>query len=47
MDLLELEDKGKEIRVVELSLFLDVVQVVEGEVVQVGVEWVEELPAIV
>ena len=42
MDLLELELEGKEIRVVELSLFLDVVVVV-----QVGVEWVEELPATV
>jgi hypothetical protein len=44
VDLLELEDK--EIRVVELSLFLDVV-VVQVVVVQVGVEWVEELPATV
>ena len=42
-----MEDKGREIRVVELSLFLDVVQVVEGEVVQVGVEGVGELPATV
>ena len=42
MDLLGLE--GKEIRVVELFLSLDVVVVVQV-VVQVGVEGVEELPA--
>ena len=43
MDLLELEGKETWV-VVELFLLLDVVVV---EVVQVGVEWVEELPAIV